>query len=145
MKYATSGALSYSDRKDRHVCESMWWIETGIVSCAFKLVDPDGDVITKMDNYGRLHVYKGYIWDGSSGPTIDGVADPVPSLVHDVLYEAMRSGRLHASLRKAVDNLYYELLRERGMGRFRAGMRYYGLRIVGVWAASRLKGPEYPI
>jgi hypothetical protein len=86
----------------------------------------------------------GYLWDGSSGPTVDGKADPVPSGVHDMLYEALRARKLPPEVRAKADALYRELLRERGMGAFRAGLRYYGLRLFGLWAASPNKGPEYP-
>lgn len=140
----TSGPLKYSERKGLHCVETKWWIETGLIDRAFKLDDGDGAMIAALTSTGRLYAYKPYLWDGSSGPTLDGAADPVPSLVHDVLYEAIRTRRLPTSMRQAADALYYDLLRERGMGRFRAGMRYYGLRLVGRWAASPNNGAEYP-
>ena len=100
------------------------------------------DRLGRIAETTRLTVAPGYLWDGSSGPTIDGEADPVPSLVHDVLYEAMRAGKLHKSQRAVADSLYYDLLRERGMSWLRAGARYWGLRLFAGYAASRT--PEYP-
>lgn len=144
--YETSGQLRYAIAKGRHRCGSEWWIQLGEcwVGQALRLLNEDGEQIARLDNDGRLYALRGYLWDGSSGPTIDGAADPVPSLVHDILYEAMRSRKLPKSMRGKADALYYDLLRERGMSRTRAGLRWLGLRVVGSWSASPLKGPEYP-
>lgn len=140
----TSGKLAYSDVKGLHHVDAVWWIFTGIEGHAFRLDAYDGGKPTSMDNYGHMHVMPGYLWDGSSGPTVDGKPDPIPSLVHDVLYEAMRARKLPLSMRQTADELYYRLLRERGMGALRAGARYYGLRLFGAFAASPGRGPEYP-
>ena len=58
--------------------------------------------------------------------------------------QTMRAGKLHPSMRARADALYYNMLRERGMGRMRAGLRYLGLRLVGRWSAAPGGGPEYP-
>ena len=131
--------------KGLHRCWAAWWIDLPLKGHAFHLLDVDGDtIIAQLDEHGRLSVNPGYLWDGSSGPTVDGKADPVPSLVHDVLYEAMRTRRLSAGARAQADDLYYDLLRERGMSRARAGMRWLGLRCFAWYAASPRNGPEYP-
>lgn len=156
MTYQTSGRLVYREVKGLHRTDDDWWIDLGWLGSAFTLHGPDGNVAAYMTNHGRLIVARGYLWDGSSGPTLDGIEDPIPSLVHDVLYEAFRAGKLARELRGKVDKLYFELLRERGMGviftrpsawykpweLFRgAGMRWFGLRI-GAWYAARRR-PEY--
>lgn len=148
MTFNTSGKLHYSDVKGLHRCEADWWIETGFRG-AFTLQGPHavGGVLMHlayMTDAGRLVVCPGYLWDGSSGPTVDGKADPVPSLVHDVLYEAMRARKLSMEMRPVADKLYRELLQERGMGAVRAWTRYLGLRLFGRGSASPRKGPEYP-
>lgn len=138
----TSGPLAYHDAKGMHLTDSdPWWIDTGISGLAFQIDDQDGRLVASMTNWGRLIVQRSYLWDGSSGPTIDGKADPVPSLVHDTLYQSIRARKLPTSFRKRADALYYELLRERGMGWWRANARYYGLRLFG-WVATR-PGAEY--
>lgn len=139
----TSGQLSYSEVKGLHRCNAPFWIDIGLIGWAFQLEGPDGNLIASLDNRGRLRILPGYMWDGSSGPTIDGAADPVPSGVHDVLYEAIRTRRLPMDLRPEADRIYRVLLRERGMSRTRAGWRWLGLRLFGRWAASPNKGPEY--
>ena len=94
---------------------------------------------------GRLSVAPGYLYDGSSGPTPDlgGDKDRVPPLFHDVLYEAMRAGKVKG-IRRRVDRIYRDLLIERGVSRWRAYWRYYWLLPLGIGAASRTKGPQYP-
>lgn len=141
-KYATSGEFKFSDRKGLHQTEAVWWIETGIEGFSFRLIDRDKK-LAEMDSVGRLTVFPGYLHDGSSGPTVDGPADPVPSLVHDVFYEAMRVRALPQSLRQKADAIYRQLLQERGMGAPRAWLRYIGLRIVGGPSASPREGGEY--
>ena len=144
MTYKTSGKLTFSDVKGLHHVDEEWWIDIGFVGFAFELVGYEGKVISRMSNDGRLRALHGYLWDGSSGPTIDGKPDPAPSLVHDMLYEALRSRKLPASMRGAADTLYRKLLAERKMGFLRRWGRYVGLRLVGWTASSPRKGPEYP-
>ena len=146
MSHKTSGALRYSEVKGLHRCTADWWIDLGSewAGQAFALLGTEQQTIAALDERGKLHALPGYLWDGSSGPTADGAADPVPSLVHDVLYEAMRTRKLSIGMRKKADALYHALLRERGMGRFRAGLRYWGLRLFAGYAASPRRGAEYP-
>ena len=75
-----------------------------------------------------------YAWDGASGPTFDSPSTMRASLVHDALYQLMRLGGLPLSAKRASDQLFYDLLREDGMGRFRA---WYWLR--GVRWFARVK------
>lgn len=144
MTYKTSGPLKFSEVKGLHHLDEDWWIETGIKKNAFQLKSYDGHLGSVLENSGRLICRKGYLWDGSSGPTKDGKPDPAASLFHDTCYEAFRSAQLHPSLRGRVDAIYRDLLRERGMGALRAGWRYVGLRLFGWGAAARSRGPQYP-
>lgn len=144
MTHQASGKLFYSDVKGLHHVDAPWWIDIGLTGHAFRLESHSGGQPSHLDSLGRLHAAPGYLWDGSSGPTVDGKADPVPSLVHDLLYEALRSGRLPKRLRGWADALYRELLIKRGMGKPRAWLRWAGLRVGGSWSASRTRGPQYP-
>jgi len=93
----------------------------------------------RIDAGGRLTIRHGYAWDGASGPTIDWPASQiiVPSLIHDVLCQAGRSGHLYsiANAREHTDRLFYELLRERGMNFIRAYIWYRGVRIGSLMAS----------
>ena len=50
-----------------------------------------------------MSVQKDYAWDGPSGPTIDTRNSLRASLVHDVLYQAMREGGLPRTFRRRAD------------------------------------------
>ena len=81
---------------------------------------------------GLLTINKGYAWDGPSGPTIDTLNFMRGSLVHDVLYQLMREGKLdHAVHRLAADRLLRALCLEDGMSRLRAWVVYQGVRRFG--------------
>lgn len=87
-----------------------------------------------FSNYGTgdyLTIRPGYKWDGPSGPTIDTDTFMRGSLVHDVLYQAIREGFLTLGHRKAADLILYRICREDGMSRIRANYVYYGVRAGG--------------
>lgn len=98
---------------------------------------------------GVLTVRKGYRWDGPSGPTIDTENFMRGSLVHDVLYQALRlgvfigqfwgNGKLwgHSRLRLFADQWIRFICRQDGMSRFRAAYVYRALRIFGAKHAKR--------
>lgn len=145
MSHITLGKLKYSEVKGLHYLDEDWWIVLPeLKENGFRLLNYEDHTGSELQESGRLICRRGYLWDGSSGPTIDGKPDPAPSLVHDTLYEAFRTGRLDLSLRGVVDALYRDLLIERGMSPARAWNRWFWLRAVGWTAASRNKGPEYP-
>ncbi len=63
-----------------------------------------------------LSVKEGYLWDGPSGPTIDDQTNMRASLVHDVLYQAMREDLISRELyRKAADQELRRLMIEDGL------------------------------
>lgn len=80
---------------------------------------------------GVLTVRPNYCWDGPSGPTFDSPCALRGSLVHDVLYQAMRLGLMPRTRRLAADDILYRLCREDGMGVIRAALWFRSLRIAG--------------
>ncbi len=86
-----------------------------------------------------LVIYKGYCWDGPSGPTIDTKSFMRGSLTHDVLYQLIREGKLPPAARKPADELLREICIEDGMSRFRAWYCYRSLRMFGAAAARPKK------
>ena len=90
-----------------------------------------------LNRRGYLWVKAGYAWDGASGPTIDDESTLRASLVHDVLYQALRLGLLPADLRLRADQLFYRMLREDGMSRMRATYWYWGVRLGGAAHAAK--------
>jgi len=93
---------------------------------------------------GILTIYKGYSWDGPSGPTMDTKDFMRGALVHDALYQCMRMGKLDANkYRKVADETMRKLCREDGMGWFRAYYTYHAVRLFGSKSAD--PAGSYPI
>ena len=94
---------------------------------------PDIDIEIKfvcLNSDGLLTVKKGYAWDGPSGPTIDTKSFMRGSLIHDALYQLMRTEHLNYRLqRKAADDLLRKICLEDGMFSFRAWYVYKSVRI----------------
>ena len=78
-----------------------------------------------------IQVSAGYSWDGASGPTIDSDNSIRAGLVHDVLYQAIREGRLPESYRKRADKIFRRILKEDGMTWVRRWAWYLAVRAFG--------------
>lgn len=77
---------------------------------------------------GLLTIYKGFPWDGASGPTFDTASSMRGSLVHDALYKLMRLGLLHLRWRVRADEYLFMLCKQDGMWFARARLWH---RLVG--------------
>ena len=102
---------------------------------------PPEDIKHKWCNLstsGQLTITAGYAWDGPSGPTIDTRNFMRGSLVHDVLYQLIRTDYLGASFKGAADDELRHICRLDGMGRLRSWWVYRGVRRFG--ASSVLGG-----
>ena len=58
------------------------------IKLPYKIPDFEHPYASSKDSI--LEIKKGYAWDGASGPIINTQDTLVASLVHDVLYQAMR-------------------------------------------------------
>ncbi len=85
------------------------------------------------DGAGWVSVRRGYAWDGPSGPALDTVSFMRASLLHDVLYQALREGADGFTRADADRAMYHEAVRC-GMWRVRA---------LWCWAAVRLFAGRY--
>ena len=83
----------------------------------------------------KLFIKKGYAWDGASGG-IDTKTFIRGSLVHDCLYNLLRSKDLRPQLRYQADIVLRDICLEDGMNRFRAWYVYNAVRLFG---ASRAR------
>lgn len=70
-------------------------------------------------NRNELFVRKGYCWDGPSGPAIDTKNFMTPSLVHDVLFQAIRENLMASYKFTDANNELKEQCLERNMSKFR--------------------------
>ncbi len=81
---------------------------------------------------GCLSIYRGYCWDGASGPTWDTPSCRRGSLVHDALYQLMREGKLSTDHKSLADNLLHKLLLEDGMWKWRADLWLWAVSTFGI-------------
>ena len=94
-------------------------------------VQPPADIDSRFIHltiHGALTIRDGYAWDGPSGPTIDTPTFMRASLVHDALYQLMRSGLLPGRWRRVADEEMRRICREDCMSRFRAWYVYRAVR-----------------
>ena len=78
-----------------------------------------------------------YAWDGPSGPTIDTENSIEASLVHDILYQAIREKQIPRRLRRRADKIFRVMLEEAGMSLGRRWAWYWAVRIFGRKAAGK--------
>lgn len=90
----------------------------------------------KITKDGYLTLKDGYAWDGPSGPTIDTKNFMRGSLVHDALYQLMRSAVIDQDQRKRADTILKEICLDAGMSRIRAWWVYLGVRWFGSSSAQ---------
>lgn len=82
-----------------------------------------------------VYVKRGYAWDGASGPTVDTQNSMRATLLHDVLYQAMREGHLPKRYRRKADAKFRRILKTDGMEFLRRWAWWYGVRLFGKSAA----------
>ena len=90
---------------------------------------------------GILSVKKGYAWDGASGPIINTRDTLVASLVHDVLYQAMRLNLIKSSKenRMIADKNFFEILKMNGVNSIRRKVWYFAVRLFGKKSTKSLQ------
>lgn len=104
---------------------------------------PISTSFVKFSMNGRLRVKKGYSWDGPAGPMVEDHTNMRASLIHDVLYQLMRSGKLdHKRDRATADRIFFEMCSEDGMKAVRAQWAHEALRDVGGRLARPRKESE---
>lgn len=80
---------------------------------------------------GQLEIYKGYAWDGPSGPTIDTKDFMRGSLVHDALYQLISEEKLERRYKEYADRLLHDICIQDGMSKFRAWYVYWAVKLFG--------------
>lgn len=90
------------------------------------------DFLSLRDGY--LVIGSGYAWDGPSGPTIDTKNFMRGSLVHDALYQLMRSGVIPRKHKDSADKELQRMCIEDGMSSIRAWWVYRGVKRFGTQA-----------
>ena len=88
-----------------------------------------------LNMLGELTIWKGYCFDGASGPTFDSKNSMRGALIHDALYQLMRESHIDTVWREQADKEFYRILREDGMSWLRAKVWYNGVRIGAKFAS----------
>jgi hypothetical protein len=108
---------------------------------------PGGWVTLAVD--GTITLKKDYLWDGASGPAPDVASIMRGSLVHDGLYQLLRStqlgdpdGPVWSRNRDAADTLFRHMCIADGMWPLLAWVVYLAVAIGGVAAAKPKPPPE---
>lgn len=110
-------------------------IQTGI-----KPEIPARWLFVELEPSGWLKIKKGFASDGPSGKiTIHTKSSMVAAFVHDALYCLMKRELLSRKYKEAADLLFYRLLLEDGMWKWRADLWYDAVREFG---CDALKAPE---
>jgi len=109
-------------------------------------ITPEKNIQTSyidLTTEGLLTLKNGYAWDGPSGPTIDTPNFMRGSLVHDALYQLMRSKLIEKERwRKKADGELKRMCVEDGMSRIRSWCVHKAVRCCGGKAASEEKRKE---
>ena len=118
--------MKYSKYKYKFKVEENFSIEL-----PFKIPDFEHPYASLKD--GILSVKRGYAWDGASGPVINTRDTLVASLVHDVLYQAMRLNLIKSSKenRMITDKNFFEILKMHGVNAIRRKVWYLAVRLFG--------------
>ena len=126
--------MKYSKYKYKFKVEENFSIEL-----PFKIPDFEHEYASSKD--GILSVKKGYAWDGASGPVINTRDTLVASLVHDVLYQAMRLNLIKPSKenRKIADKNFFEILKMNGVNSFRSKVWYLAVKLFGKKSTKSLQ------
>jgi hypothetical protein len=86
---------------------------------------------------GWLTIFKGYAWDGPSGPAVDTANFMRASLVHDALYQLMRMEIIDGkTCRKQADIVMREITKETGMWWLRRKWCFWAVRKAAESAAD---------
>lgn len=118
--------MKYSEYKYKFKVEENFSIEL-----PFKIPDFEHPYASSKDSI--LSIKRGYAWDGASGPIINTRDTLVASLVHDVLYQAMRLNLIKSSKenKKIADKIFFEILKMHGVNSIRRKVWYFAVRLFG--------------
>jgi len=92
----------------------------------------------RLHTGGGLDIMAGYTWDGPSGPTPDFKCSMRSSLVHDALYQLLRSCKLESHYRPVIDGIMRDILIMDGMPIWLAYIYWIGVRLF----AARYARPQ---
>jgi hypothetical protein len=84
--------------------------------------------LTSLDENGLLSIRKNFAWDGSSAPILDFRSTLEGSCDHDALCDMVNQGLLPSYLQPIIDQVYYDVCREKGFPEILARIRLIVIR-----------------
>ena len=126
--------MKYSEYNYKFKVEENFSIEL-----PYKIPDFEHPYASSKDSI--LEIKKGYAWDGASGPIINTQDTLVASLVHDVLYQAMRLNLIKSNSenKKIADKIFFEILKMHGVNSIRRKVWYLAVRLFGKKSTKSLQ------
>ncbi len=73
---------------------------------------------------GVLILFRGYRWDGPSGPAVDTLLTMMPSALHDELYRMRKLGLIPKNTRRLADYTYRDALKTWGVPTWRRALHF---------------------
>lgn len=134
----TEGFIRYRERRYKYQLVESYEIMTNIKGYEF-----DAGLYSMQED-GMMIVREGYAWDGASGPTFDTPNSMRASLIHDVLYQAIRDIYLPPSCKDQADRELHRACIEDGMHKKRADVWYDGVHLFG-WKSCEMGSGEKEI
>jgi len=95
---------------------------------------PKKDITTQfliLTTRGELTIRSGYAWDGPSGISIDTKGFMRGSLVHDALYQLLRTGLINEGTKQKADNKLHQVCVNDDMWKIRAWYVYEAVDLFG--------------
>lgn len=118
------------EKSKKHKCKYELQEAYTYTTSQFPVKKPVINSFYKVDSK-KVVAYAGYAWDGASGPAIDTPSCMRGTVIHDVLYQAMRCGQLPKTHRRAADKVLLKILERDGMNRLRRNVWYRAVRVAG--------------
>ncbi len=86
---------------------------------------------------GTISAQVGYAWDGASGPVLDTHRTLRATLIHDILYQAIRQHKIDRADRRLADRIMLAILKEDRMWFPRRLCWYAAVRLFGRCAVKK--------
>ena len=102
------------------------------INIDIKPINPIHTDYIHLSQDGELLILAGYCWDGASGPVPDTQSNMRAALIHDALYQLMRSRQLDRGIyKKPADKIFMVICINDGVPSFIAKSYYKGLKWFG--------------
>lgn len=142
MQSLITDNLHYQDIKAykyrvKDITQEIYFLNKDLI----KALEPYNVIVHKyfQIQHDRVLVYNNYTWDGASKVLFNTKNLIIPSLVHDILCQAIALGYIDRDIRKEADKEYYLQSRKSGVNVIRVALHYIGIRTWANLVKTKLK------